>query len=475
MMSHAELTALLRLDFVSFMERAFYELNPRSELLMAPYIELMAQHLEDCRLGRIKRLVINIPPRHLKSHCASIAFVAWLLGHKPATQIICASYGQDLADKLALDCRKVMQSAWYQGLFATRLAVDRKGISDFMTTQQGVRMATSVGGVLTGRGADFIILDDPLKPEDALSEARREAVNNWYDSTLLSRLNDKTQGCIIVIMQRLQQDDLVGHILGQDDWTVLSFPAIAEVDEHYEIRSPLGSRQYTRLAGEPLHAERESLESLRATQNRIGDYNFSSQYQQNPIPAGGAIVKTHWLQYYDEPPPADEIRYRIHSWDTAVKTKEINDYSVCTVWAADKRERFYLLHVLRKRVDYPDLRKEVLRLKDEFRPNKILIEDKASGSSLIQELKRDGVLGIQAYEPPQGQDKTMRLYALTNLFEAGRVFLPKQAPWLHDYRSELTGFPGAKHDDQVDSTTQALDYLHNHHSSNLAMWAKLGR
>ena len=187
------------------------------------------------------------------------------------------------------------------------------------------------------------------------------------------------------------------------------------------------------------------------------------------------MIKAHWLQYYDDLPPPHEISYWLQSWDTAVKAKDINDYSVCTTWAMGKNGRFYLVDVFRKRLEYPELKKAVLVLRQQYRLQKLLIEDKASGSSLIQELKREAVPGVQGYEPPQGQDKMMRLYALTHLFEAGKVFLPKQAPWLHDYRSELTGFPGTKHDDQVDSTTQALDYLHNQHGAKLEVWRKLGR
>ena len=198
---------------------------------------MIATKLEAVRKGLIKRLIINLPPRGLKSHCASIVFPAWYLGHDPTGQIICASYGQDLADKFARDCRTIMMAEWYRRIFRTRLA-NRQAVADFTTTEQGVRMSTSVGGVLTGRGADLIIIDDPLKPDEALSQTQRKAVNDWYDNTLLSRLNDKTNGRIIIIMQRLHQDDLVGHVLGKEDWDVLSFPAIAERDEtHVIVRS----------------------------------------------------------------------------------------------------------------------------------------------------------------------------------------------------------------------------------------------
>ena len=274
-------------------------------------------------------------------------------------------------------------------------------------------------------------------------------------------------------MQRLHQDDLVGHVLSQDDWEVLSFPAIAEVDEEYCIESVLGIKTVKRREGEPLHAERESLAMLEATRQRIGDYNFSSQYQQNPIPVGGAVVKSHWLQYYDPNLDLPVFPNIVQSWDTANKSNELNDYSVCTTWGV-KEKRYYLLHVFRKRLEYPELKRAVIEMVAQFKPHTILIEDKASGSPLIQDLKADGVSRIVAYLPPAGTDKLMRLYAQTALFENGQVFLPQQAPWLDDYRHELLSFPGSKYDDQVDSTTQALDHLKNKNSS-MEIWEKLGR
>ena len=209
-----EYISILQNDFVSFVEKSFYELNPNTTYLHNWHIEVIVAALEKCRMRASTRLNINVPPRSLKSHTASVAFPAWLLGHNPAAQIICASYAQDLADKLAGDCRSLMMTEWYQELFPeTRLATRRSAVHDFMTTKKGSRLATSVGGVLTGRGADFIIIDDPLKPDEALSDVQRRNVNDWYDHTLISRLNDKRTGCIILIMQRLHEDDLVGHVL----------------------------------------------------------------------------------------------------------------------------------------------------------------------------------------------------------------------------------------------------------------------
>jgi hypothetical protein len=221
-MNRAEYQALLRCDFGAFVERAFYELNPGTPYQHNWHIEVIAQALEQCRTGKLRRLIINVPPRSLKSHMASISFVAWLLGHNPAAQVICASYAQDLADKLAGDCRALMMAGCYRDLFpGTQLAKRRSAIADFVTTKKGFRLSTSVGGVLTGRGADFIIIDDPLKPEEALSEIQRNNVNNWHDHTVISRLNDKQSGCIIIIMQRLHEDDLVGHVLQQGGWHAL--------------------------------------------------------------------------------------------------------------------------------------------------------------------------------------------------------------------------------------------------------------
>jgi predicted phage terminase large subunit-like protein len=450
-----EFDALLRADLYSFVERAFYELNPETAFAPAWHIELIAAKLEACARGEVRRLIINLPPRHLKSHCISIAFVAWYLGHYAARHVICASYGKDLAEKLARDCRSLMQSSWCQAAFSTRLSPTRSAVDDFMTTELGTRLATSVGGVLTGRGADLIIIDDPLKPDEALSESQRKSVNSWYDNSLLSRLNDKTKGCIIVTMQRLHQDDLVGHVLEQEGWEVLSLPAMADEPESHLIRSALGQRTVHRAAGEPLHAARESVAILQGIRRTIGEYNFASQYQQSPIPHGGAIVKSNWLRYCEPAAWPKSFTKIIQSWDTANKATEFSDFSVCTTWGV-KDGCFYLLDVFRQRLEYPDLKRAVIEQRQRFTANKVLVEDKASGTQLIQELKRAGERNIEPCAPPPGMDKTMRLYAQTTAFEAGLVVLPKYAPWLADYTKELLGFPGSKYDDQVDSTTQAL-------------------
>ena len=213
-LTSAEYLHVLHEDFTSFVERSFYELNSDTTFVPGRYIDLLTHHMERCRAGEEKRLILNLPPRSLKSHIASVCFPAWILGHNPAEQIICVSYGQDLADKHARDCQRLINSSFYRAVFpGTRLSATKRAVDDFETTAAGFRLATSVGGVLTGRGADWIIIDDPMKPDEAMSETRRKFVNDWYYNSLLSRLNNKEEGRIVILMQRLHQDDLVGRIL----------------------------------------------------------------------------------------------------------------------------------------------------------------------------------------------------------------------------------------------------------------------
>jgi predicted phage terminase large subunit-like protein len=452
----SEFRALLRTDFYTFIQRSFHELNPETKFLHNWHIEKIAEELERCRRGIITRLIINVPPRSLKSHSASVAFPAFLLGHNPAAKIMCVSYGQDLADKNALDCRTVMQSEFYQRTFACRLSNTRPALSELRTTQNGFRLSVSVGGPLTGRGADFIIIDDPLKPEEALSDAQRKAVNDWYDHTLLTRLDNKNTGCIIVIMQRLHEDDLVGHLLNQGGWRLVRFPATAEEDEVHEISTLLGLRRVTRRIGECLHPERESLETLEMMRRTIGEYNFASQYQQNPAPFGGGYVKREWLKSWTPAEIPARWDFILQSWDTANKPTELSDYSVCTTWGVAGKH-VYLLWVLRDRLDYPSLKRAVREQAQRFGPTIILIEDKASGTQLIQDLTYEGLHAIKSYKPTM--DKVMRLHTVCASFENGFVHLPQTAVWLDCYVHELITFPRGKFDDQVDSTSQALDWF----------------
>ncbi len=450
-----EYQAFLRQDFYTFIERSFRELNPETEFLHNWHIEKIAEELEKCRRGETTRLIINVPPRSLKSHCASIAFPAWLLGHNPAEKIMAVSYGEHLAENNARNCRTVMMSSWYQQAFTTRLTSPRPPVSDFGTTRNGFRLSVSVGGPLTGRGADYIIIDDALKPEEALSDTQRKAVNDWYDHTLLTRLNNKETGRIIVIMQRLHEDDLVGHLMDRGGWKLLRFAAIAEEDETHEVWTPVGTRLVTRRAGEALHPQREPLAILERIRETIGEYNFAGQYQQAPAPFGGGLVKAEWFKRYSPAELPQKFDMIIQSWDTANKPTELSDFSVCTTWGVIEKH-IYLLHVFRKRIDYPELKRAVLDQANAFHAKTILIEDKASGTPLIQELIHEGVYAVKAYKPTM--EKTMRMHSVCSTIENGFVHLPDKAAWLGTYLHELTTFPNGKYDDQADSTSQALDW-----------------
>lgn len=447
-----EFDVLLRNDLSTFIARCFAHLDPQTSYAHNWHIDLLADRLTQVFEGSIRRLIITVPPRSLKSICASVAFPAWVLGKDPSRRIIAASYGQELALKLARDTQSVMLSPWYQRTFATRLA-QRTASLDFETTERGGRMATSVGGTLTGRGGDIIVIDDPVKPDEALSEAMREAANSWFDNTLYSRLNDKRTGAIVIIMQRLHLNDLVGHVIEKEDWTVVNLPAIATDDEHWLYSTLAGPTEYRRAPGDLLHPSREPTAVLHGLRSTLGDYVFAAQYLQSPVPIGGGLVKTEWLAYFDERP--DRFDRIVQSWDTANKESELADFSVCTTWGLLGKQ-VYLLDVLRRRMAYPELKRSVIAQAERWKARVVLIEDKASGTQLIQELKQT-LTGVKGVKPES--DKTMRMHAQTAEIEAGRVLLPRSAPWLAEYVTELTTFPKAKYDDQVDSTAQALQWI----------------
>jgi len=460
---------ILHRHFFAFVHRAFIELNPQTKLLLNWHLEVLTAKLEAVRCGKIRRLIVNVPPRSLKSHCASVAFPAWLLGHDPAAQIIAVSYGQDLADKLARDCRALMSSRFYLSLFATRLSAQKQAVSEFETTRKGCRLSTSIGGVLTGRGADIIIVDDPLKPEDAVSETCRTAVNAWYDGTLYSRLNRKASGAIVIIMQRLHEDDLVGHVLKQEAWHVLSLPAIAEEPADFAVETPYGLRHYHRNVGDVLHPAHESAETLERIRRTVGSYNFAGQYQQAPAPLGGGIVKLDWFKIYEPSQRPEKFDRIVQSWDTANTSNQLSNYTACTTWG-QRGKHFYLLDVMRRRLIYPDLKRLVKEQAGAFNADIILIEDKASGTALIQDLGADG-MSVTKYESQL--DKETRMHQQTAIIEAGFVHLPSEAHWRAEYLHELAVFPNGKFDDQVDATSQALDWMRQ--SSSPAGWIEYYR
>jgi len=446
------LHAGLRSDFVTYLYRCFLHLNPGALFLPNWHIHAIAYQLERVRRGEITRLIINLPPRYLKSITVSVAFPAFLLGLSPSRRIITISYADELSAKHASDFRSVVHSRWYQRGFPS-MRILRSTEGELLTTKRGFRKSTSVSGTLTGLGGDLVIIDDPQKPVDAQSDARRSSVNQWVTNTLMSRLDNKQTSAVIVVMQRVHMDDLSGYLTGSsDDWTVLSLPAIAEA----EASIPIGpSKFHHRQIGEALHPTHESIETLRKLEQTLGPDVFAAQYQQSPVPAGGGMIKRTWLRYYDDAPaniPGSRI---IQSWDTAAKDGAQNDWSVCTTWlVAD--DNYYLLDLVRDRFEYPLLRDTALELANRFKPHEILIEEASTGIALAQELRERGDFFINPVKIER--DKIGRLYVQQGKFAAGRVWFPRSAPFVPELERELLTFPQSRHSDQVDSISQALSY-----------------
>src|SRR5271156_1661776 len=346
--------ALLRAGFRPFLEKVFNTLSPGQIFIPAWHLGAIAYQLERVRRGEIKRLIINMPPRSLKSVTASVAFPAFVLGHDPTRRIICVSYSGDLAKKHANDFHAVAEAGWYRDLFPGMRIGQKDSEGEIELTARGFRLATSVGGTLTGRGGDLVIIDDPLKPDDAYSDVKRNGANEWFKNTLISRLDDKRSGAILIVMQRIHMDDLTGFVQSlSDDWTVLSLPAIAEIDQDIPISQ---GKVYRRRAGEALSSEREPLAVLEILKLQLGSDAFSAQYQQAPAPPGGAMIKRNWIKRYSELPPQQEQLLTLQSWDTASKSGPDNDWSVCTTWLVTRKKQWYLIHVWRRRVGYPSLK-----------------------------------------------------------------------------------------------------------------------
>jgi predicted phage terminase large subunit-like protein len=442
-----------RQDFVSFIQMCFDLLTPGKSLLMARYIEALAYYLEQVRVGRIRRLIINLPPRYLKSLITSVAFPAYVLGHDPTKRLIVASYGSELAVKLANDCRTIMISPRYKLVFPGLQISPKKNTEyEIVTSQGGFRLATSVDGSLTGRGGDIIIIDDPLKSLDASSESKREHVNAWYRNTLLSRLDDKHNGAIIIVMQRLHDDDLCGFVLKNSrDCVVLNFPAIAWKDEQIQI----GDGFYHRPVGDVLHPGLESKSDLDSIRSLIGEDVFAAQYQQCPIQPAGMMIKRGVIQRYDHLPIRTKSHYLLQSWDTAVKTDAHNDYSACVTLLIDDRNNCYVVDVLQDRVLYPELKGHALSQAQKHRPDTIVVEEAGIGRTLVNDLKAAGLPAVGVV--PEG-DKLTRVSMELERFANGQVFFPKEAPWLAAFENEVFGFPNGRYDDQVDALIQGLAY-----------------
>jgi predicted phage terminase large subunit-like protein len=453
------LNAILRSDFHSFIRKCFGTINPAEEFLDNWHLRALAWHLEECLKGNIRRLIITLPPRYMKSLCASVAFPAFALGHDPSKKIICSGYSADVARKPSRDCRIIMQSSWYKDLFPhTRISSDKNTEMEFTTTARGYRLTTSVGGTLTGRGGNLIIVDDPISADDATSASARNSVCEWYDRTLCTRSDNKTSDTIIMIMQRLHMDDPVGHLLakGGEKWVHLNLPVIAQEGQKIQIGP---DKYHYRKVGDLLHAEREPLATLDSIKSSMGSYHYTAQYLQNPIPIDGQIFKKGWFQPYDVAPTRTADTELMLSWDMASKGGELNDYSVCTAWLI-KNKMYYLLDVFRDKLNYPELKQAVFRMAEKFQGATMLIEDTAAGTAMLAELKNSKLAKtsrIRGIIPIK--DKVNRASTTSHLIESGKVWLPRTAPWLDTLYAELLQFPSSRYDDQVDSITQFLGWV----------------
>lgn len=448
-----------RLTLATF---AHYASRDREKWLPYAWLRKVTRVVErELRKGNA-RIIINVPPRHGKSETFSKWLVSWFLDLWPEKRVISAAYGADLSRDFG---RAVRDNFEQNPLMNTRLREDVKAVNSWMTTEGGGMRSVGVGGPVTGKGGDLIIVDDPHKNwEEAQQPKKRKRLIDWFGPTLYTRL--EPGGSIIVIQTRWHQNDLTGYLLNEhsDKWLHINLPAIAEGDDW------LG-----RAEGEALCPERFTIEDLEKIRNSIGSHAFAGLYQQRPAPLEGGIIKNHWLRYwtnnliltgveafdkeerYSILPPGEDGNW-LQSWDLAFKDTKKGSFVVGQVWRQVGTRRM-LMDQYRERTDFPGMLRAVLAMSAKWPQARLkLVEEKADGAALLSVLrgKLSGLVAVQ----PTGT-KEARLSAVSPLFEAGNVELPptKENPWVHKYVEELTTFPFAEFDDQVDGTSQALERM----------------
>lgn len=441
-----------------FVKASWPILEPKNQYIHNWHIDLITEHLEAISTGQLNRLIINIPPRYMKSLCVSVMWPVWSWITKPELRWIFTSYSQSLSTKHSVDRRQLIQSDWFQDGWKNKfnLADDQNQKTEFLNSKRGHMVSTSVGGTVTGKGADIIVVDDPHNPLEASSDTLRLKAIEFFDQTLTTRLDNKKEGAIVVIMQRLHEEDLTGHLLEQDTWTHLCIPALAETKIIYNF--PISKKIKIQNENEPLFVERENYEDIQKQKRALGSIAFAAQYQQQPSPAEGAIVKKEWFKFYNELPERfDEI---IQSWDMSFKDSENSDYVVGQVWGRIGANK-YLLDQVRKKLNFPDTVKAVVDMTNKWPKTwRKLVEDKANGSAIISSLNSK-ISGIIPVTPTES--KLARMSAICPQIEAGNVYLPdpKLKRWTNEFIDEVLRFPKGKHDDQCDCFSQALSDLEN--------------
>lgn len=445
-----KIKALLELDRVQRCQESFlfFVQQMWPVFISGSHHRIMADAFERVANGTLKRLIINMPPRHTKSEFASFLLPAWFLGKFPQKKIIQTAHTAELATGFGRKVRNLVQSETYQKVFQTQLSSDSKAAGRWNTSKGGDYFAIGVGGAVTGKGADILIIDDPHSEQEAKqgNPAVYDGVYEWYTSGPRQRL--QPGGAIIIVMTRWSKRDLTGQILkksgqdGVDQWEVIEFPAIM----------PSGNPLW------PGFWKKEELEAIRA---EIPVAKWEAQYQQNPTSEEGAIIKRDMWQRWDKdsPPTCD---YIIQSWDTAFEKNNRADYSACTTWGVFKlpddkgRERanIILLDAVKDRLEFPDLKAKAKELYEYWEPDGLIIEKRASGAPLIYELRQMGI-PLSEYTPSKGHDKISRVNAISDLFASGIVWAP-YTRWADEVIEEMASFPNGDNDDLVDSSSQAL-------------------
>lgn len=447
--------ALVKKDLDVFVQQAFATVYPNKVFESNWHIKAIVHALDESYAGRLPRLIINLPPRHLKTFLVSVVWPAFLLTLDPSLKIFCVSYSDELARTIAREFKRVVESDWYRMLFP-QVRLVKVTENDVVTDQGGFRAALSVHGSITGRGADLVIIDDPIRAEDAMSDKALQAVNEWYRGTLLSRRDDKLRSGLIVVMQRLHVNDLTGFIEASGDFHKLSFPAIAVRDEVIALRD---GQTYRRRVGEALQPMHESLETLKTLRNDIGPFNFAAQYQQSPRTPDGQIFKRKYFELVDAVPPFDKQGDLFISIDSALSTSSNADFTAITVAWVDQG-RLWVLTAERGRWDYETLKAKTLgwikRLRQFCSCPSVVIEKAGSGIALAQYLKdrQDGSFRSFTHQPKDS--KIVRAMKVMPYFEAGvRVLnVPGKNAWVEPFLNEFMNFPNGANDDQVDSMVQ---------------------
>lgn len=452
--------ALARLDFKTLLCPVFTILHPHTPFLDGWYVDAIVYQLEQSYRGVYRRSILNLPPRHLKSIIVSVAWPAFLWGRDPAYKFMCGSYSDMLTRNIARLFRMVVDSPVYRKLFP-QVKVVKSTENEVRTDISGVRYATSVGGTVTGKGGNLLIIDDPTKPVDALSDKSRNSINEWLRSTLLSRLDDQEYGGLFLVMQCLHVNDPTGFLEAGGGFKKLSLPAIATKREVIELGD---GRQHVRQAWEVLHSEYQSLTTLQVLRDSLGMFTFQSQHQQSPTTPDGAMFLSRWFKRVSKEPPGHVGAKYFISVDAAASQSETADYTAISVVRVQPGQCL-VLKAERGRWTYEQLKAKILRYIDEMgsmaRPLNVVIEAASTGMSLISYFRplaiNDRRFNVLHYLPKEGK-QTRAAYAVP-LFDKGKVVILNTAPgneWVEGYINEFLTFPQGRFDDQVNSLTQLL-------------------